>query len=121
MLIYIIYFNTCRIDYVGNELLVNPMKQIYVTIVVYAYTLGFLNGCFLCRKFFPFNPKDVTIKRRIARGIIGGTGLILVLKFILSSIIINIISLKIAIPVMFLTGVSITLIYPLIFTHSRKI
>lgn len=120
-LIYIIYFNTCRIDYVGNELLVNPMKQIYVTIVVYAYTLGFLNGCFLCRKFFPFNPKDVTIKRRIARGIIGGTGLILVLKFILSSIIINIISLKIAIPVMFLTGVSITLIYPLIFTHSRKI
>lgn len=120
-LVYIIYFNTYRIDYIGKELLVNPLKQIYVTIVVYAYTLGFLNGCFLCRRFFPFNPKEVSVKRRIARGIIGGIAILLVLKFVLAHIIMTVISLKIAVPIMFIIGLSITLIYPVIFIHSRKL
>ena len=120
-LIFIGFFNTYRMDYIGNELLVNPQKQLYVTIVVYAYTLGFLNGCFLCRRFFPFNPKEVSLKRRILRGLIGGTAILFVLKFVLSNIVINIISLKIALPVMFLIGISITLIYPIIFIHSKKI
>ena len=120
-LIYIKYFNTYRIDYIGNDLLVNPMNQMYVTIVIYAYTLGFLNGCFLCRRFFPFNPKEVSVKRRIIRGIIGGIGILLALKFVLSNIIITIISLRIAVPIMFIIGLSITLIYPLIFKYCKKI
>jgi hypothetical protein len=120
-LTYIIFFNTYRIDYIGGELLVDPKKQIYVTIIVYSYIMGLLNGCFLCRRFFPFNPKEVSVKRRIIRGIVGSIGIFLSLKLILSYIIMNIISLKIAVPVVFLAGLLITLIYPIIFQKCNKI
>ena len=76
-------------DYIDGELLVNPEKSIYVTIVVYSYILGMLNGCFLCRRFFPFNPKEAPIKNRIARGVIGGLIIAFVLKDTISCVIMN--------------------------------
>lgn len=118
-LIYICYFNTYRIDYIGGELLVNPQKSIYVTIAVYGYALGLINGCFLCRRFFPYNPKDATVKQRIIRGIIGTVGIILLLKFVLAYIIMNTVAIKLAISMMFLVGLFVTLIYPMIFRKSN--
>lgn len=120
VIIYIRYFNTYRIDYVSGEMLVNPKKLIYVTEVVYAYALGILNGSFLCRRFFPFNPSEVSLKRRIVRGIIGSIALILMLKFILEPILMNIVSIKFALIMLFLVGISITLIYPIIFTTVKN-
>ena len=114
-LIYVKFFNSYRIDYVSGQLLVDPQKLMYVTYVVYGYALGLINGCFLCRRFFPFNPKEISIKKRIIIGIIGSVILILLLKYILLYIIMNIIALKLAIPVMFILGLFITLIYPAIF------
>ena len=67
-LIYVVFFNTYRIDYVSGEILVDPKKSIYVTIVVFAFALGLLNGCFLCRRFFPFEPQTASVKNRILRG-----------------------------------------------------
>lgn len=115
-LIYVKFFNTYRIDYVSSgQLLVDPQKLMYVTYVVYGYALGLINGCFLCRRFFPFDPKEISVKKRIIIGIIGSVILILLLKYILLYIIMNIIALKLAIPVMFILGLFITLIYPAIF------
>lgn len=119
-LIYIKYFNTYRIDYVDGELLVNPQKSIYVTFAVYAFVLGLLNGCFICRKYFPFNPKEAPVKNRVIRGLIGGVGIIAILKFIVEYIIMNGLSLTTACPAMFVTGIFITLIYPIIFTKIEK-
>ena len=119
-LIYIKYFNSYRIDYADGELLVNPQKSIYVTFAVYAFVLGLLNGCFICRKYFPFNPKEAPLKNRIIRGLIGGAGIIAILKFIVAYIIMNGLSLTTACPVMFATGIFITLIYPIIFTKIEK-
>ncbi len=116
-IIYIRYFNVYQTDYIEGNLLVDPMKQIYVTTVVYGYILGLLNGCFLCRRFFPFNPKDVSVKNRVIRGIIGGILVILMLKYLISYIIMNIIPLRFAFPIMLVIGLFVTLIYPIIFEY----
>ena len=119
-LIYVCYFNTYRIDYINGELRVNPYKQIYTTVVVYAFILGLLNGCFLCRRFFPFNPKEGSLKSRIIRGLVGGILVALVLKFVIEFVIMNGLHLKIAILPMLLAGLFITLFYPIIFTKIEK-
>lgn len=120
-LVYVYFFNTYRTDYVSGELLVNPQKLLYVTSVVFSYALGLINGCFLCRVFFPFDPKDAPLKNRIVRGIVGTVILLILLKYILKYIVMNIIALKIAMPVMFLLGLFVTLIYPVIFTKLKRI
>ena len=119
-LIYVAYFNSYRMDYIDGKLLVEPFKQIYITFVVNGYTLGLINGLFLCRRFFPFNPKESSVKRRIWRGIIGSIGIITLMKGVLEYAVMNTINTKIAFLLMFAVGISITLIYPVIFTNYRK-
>ena len=120
-LIYIYCFNTYRIDYVSGKILVDPEKLKYVTTVIYGYALGLINGCFICRRFFPFNPKEVSVKNRVLRGIIGAVGLFLILKYVLERIIMNAVNLECAIPLMFLSGLAVTLIYPIIFSKLKKV
>ena len=115
-LIYVYFFNTYRMDYVSGKLLVDPERLKYNTAVVYAYSLGLINGCYLCRTFIPFNPKDVSVKKRIIRGIIGAAGTILLLKYVLEIIIMNQMHFIIAVIPMFIVGFTITFIYPFIFT-----
>jgi len=119
-IIYMLKFNAYRMDYIDGQLLVDPMKSIYVTIVVYCYILGLLNGCFLCRRFFPFNPKEAPVKNRVIRGIVGSVGVALMLKYIVNYVILNGLDLKFAVPIMLLTGIFITFIYPVIFTKIEK-
>ena len=119
-LIYIRYFNSYRIDYVSGELLVNPQDSIYVTIIVYGYALGLINGCYACRRFIPFNPIDISLKRRITRGILGAILIITLLKMILEPIFMNHVSTYKAVSLTFFAGIAITFIYPLIFTILGK-
>ena len=119
-LIYTYFFATYRIDYVCGTLLVNPQKLKYVNIVEFGYSLGLINGCYLCRRFFPYNPKDVSVKQRIIRGIIGTILVIILLKFIFGYIIMNCIKVQYALSITFLLGLIITLIYPVIFTRMIK-
>lgn len=114
-LVYIFFFNTYRMDYINGELLVNPQKLKYVTVVVYAYSLGLINGCFLCRRFFPFNPKDLSVKSRIVIGVVGGICLISMLKYLIATVIIHFVQTTLSLPLMFLAGLFVTLIYPVIF------
>ncbi len=114
-LIYIYFFNNYRIDYIDGQLLVNPIKLKYLTVIVYSYILGLTNGCYLCRRFFPYEPKETSLKLRIIRGIIGTTIVIWMLRSVLEQIFLNTIHLRIAIPEMFIMGFVITLIYPIIF------
>ena len=120
-LVYVYFFNTYRIDYVSGELLVDPQKSKYVTIIAYAYALGLVNGSFLCRRFFPFNPKEVSVKRRIIRGIVGSAGLVLMLKYALENVFLNVVDLKIGFPVVFFIGIVVTLVYPVIFSKFKRI
>ena len=119
-LVYITHFNTYSMDYINGELLVNPQKSIYTTIVVYGYVLGVLNGCFLCRRFFPFDPKEVSVKRRIFRGIVGGVLVILLLKYVIPYVISNELQQIAAFICMFILGLFITLIYPVIFSFFDR-
>ena len=118
-LIYIRYFNSYRMDYISGEHLVDPQKLIYVTFVVYAYALGLINGCFLCRKFCSFDPKEASLKQRVIRGVVGSILLIILLKCLLLYIFMNVVAFRIAMPVMFILGLFITLIYPVIFTKLK--
>ena len=117
-LVYIVFFNTYRIDYVSGNILVDPYKSIYVAFVVYGYILGLLNGCFLCRRFFPFNPKEFSVKKRVLIGVLGGLALVLLLKYVLLYIVMNIVKLRFALPIMFVLGMLVTLIYPMIFNRG---
>lgn len=114
-LVYLYCFNTYRIDCVNGQLLVNPQKLKYLTVIVYSYILGLTNGCYLCRRFCPYEPKGVPLKRRIVRGLVGAAGIVFILKLVFEQIFLNTIHLKIAIPEMFIIGFVITLIYPMIF------
>jgi len=118
--VYLYNFNTYRMDYVSGKLLVNPQNLKYVLLVVYSYSLGLFNGCFLCRKYFPFNPKEGSLKRRIIRGFVGTILLALLVKFIFQHIFLNIINYKLAVTLSFFVGISLTLIYPIIFTNFEK-
>ena len=100
-LVFMVYFNTYRMDYVSGELLVNPWRQKYATIVAYMYSLGLINGCYLCRKYFPIDTKDATLKQRVTRGILGTVLIIALLKFGFLYIVVNSLSLKIIVPVLF--------------------
>ena len=120
ILLYICRFNTYRTDYVSGELLVNPAKSIYSTVVIYGYLLGLLNGAFLCRRFFPFDPHKTTIKNRITIGIIGSIFIVAGLKNIVGYIIMNELPTKIVFLAMFITGLFITLLYPIIFKSIDK-
>ena len=108
-------------DYINGELLVDPLRQKYVTCSVYGYALGLINGCFLCRRFFPFNPKETSVKIRITRGFIGATGLILMLKLAFKYIIMNVYPIKVAMVISFFIGIIITLGYPILFTKIEKL
>ena len=120
VLIYLLFFNTYRIDYVSGKILVNPQGLKYVTSILYGYALGIINGCFLCRRFCPFNPADVSVKRRIIRGLIGAVGIIVLLKTLIQYFFINSSDVKLATLLMFAMGITVTLIYPIIFTSLKK-
>ena len=119
-LTYVCFFNSYRIDYIGGELLVNPQKSIYVTLVVYGFALGMLNGCFTCRRFIPYNPKDVSVKRRVIRGCLGTLLIITLLKLSQEYIFLGQMNTYAAVILMFLTGITITLIYPFVFTRFKS-
>lgn len=113
-------FNSYKLDYLpSGELLVNPESSKYVMDIAFALALGTINGCFLCRRFFPFNPKEISVKRRILRGILGCVGIFLLFKFGLDKIFMNSYDITIAVTSMFLIGFSITFIFPLIFPKLK--
>ena len=120
-LIYISHFSSYRMDYVDGQLLVDPQKSIYLTFAVYAYVLGLINGCFLCRRYFPFDPKQASVKTRVVRGLIGGVVTVVLLKYIVNYVILAGVSLSVAVSLMVFAGLLVTLIYPIIFTKTEKI
>jgi len=118
-LIYICYFNTYPSDFVNGELLVNTRHSIQTVVFCYGNISGLLSGLFLCRRFFPFNPKDVSIKRRLIRGIIGATIIIISFKFGVINLFCKECDFKIVYFFSFLEGFFVTAIYPLIFSKMR--
>ncbi len=119
-LVFVCYFNSYRMDYVNGKLLVDPIRQIYTMVVCSGLALGLINGAFVCRVFFPFNPKNGSKKVRILRGLIGGTLLVCVMRGILQPIFFNMIDFKFAIIYAIIIGLTITLVYPLIFTKVES-
>lgn len=120
-LIYICYFNSYRMDYIDGQLLVDPQKSIYLTFAVYSYVLGLINGCCFCRRYFPFDPKQSSVKSRIVRGFIGSIITVVMLKYIVNHVILAGVDLSIAVLSMAFAGLLVTLIYPVIFTKTEKI
>ncbi len=120
ILIYLCYFNSYPLDYVNGELLVNPHSSIKSTIWCYGYIGGILNGAFLCRRFFPFDLSSESIKARLIKAIIGGTGLILLLRYSMVFLTGAGYRFKTAFIVPFLCGLIITAIYPYIFSKINN-
>ena len=118
-LIYILT-KTYPMDYVDGKLLVDPVRAIRITIMYYGWSLGIANGIIICRRFFPFNPKNGTIYAKIVRGLIGlitACGLFTIIeKFVYTNSFNNLISAVI----MFVIAFYLTAIYPLIFSKLLK-
>ena len=118
-LIYIYFYNTYRMDYIDGKLLVDPQHLKDDTLITFAYSLGLINGCFLCAKISPFNPQETPLKERIIRGLIGGIGVIILIKIAFKYVLLSGMSAPYAALLAFLIGLTITLIYPVIFTKLK--
>lgn len=121
VLAYICYYNRYPYDYINGQLLVNPLKSIQAAILCYAYSAGILNGAFLCRRFFPFEPKQGSFNAKLIRSLIGGICIILMFKFGLKQFFCNTCDFKLVFSVSFLYGFFITAIYPLLFKKLQKL
>lgn len=103
-------------DYINGKLLVDPKGPIYVTVLYIGWVTGLFNGVMLCKRFFPFDAKQGSLRNKILRGTIGSV-ILLGLFFGLENYIFNNSwSHPVAFWVMFGIGFFITAIYPLIFT-----
>lgn len=118
-IIYAFYFNTYRTDCISGQLLVDPLRFKYLMATTFGYSLGIINGCILCRILIPFNPQEASLKNKIVRGVIGGVIILLLLKYMITYIAVNISDFKIAFLLEFIMGIFITLIYPFIFTKLK--
>ena len=119
-ILYNCYFNIYPCDYVDNKLLVNPWRSLYAFIACYGYALGMINGCFLIRRFFPFDASKGTLKTKIIRGIVGILLTIAILKLGLAKVFAASLDYKVEFIITGLAGFTITGIYPLIFTKIEN-
>ncbi len=113
-LIYICYFNNYPIDYMEGKMLVNPHSSIYSAVICIGFSIGTINGAFLCRRFTGFDSHKGSLKSKITRGIIGAISVIILLKFVIGYIYSNPVNFKLALLISMFLGVFITLIYPVI-------
>ena len=118
--IYIRYFNSYPADYIDGKILVNPFKAIKNTVMFYGYALGLINGCFLCRRFFPFEAEKGTVKTRIIRGTVGAALLIYILRGPAQYILDSSFSYLVSASAMFIYGIILTAIYPLVFSNFEN-
>ena len=118
-LAYICYFIHYPMDYVDGKLLVNPDKSIYTAVLCYGYAAGLINGCLLCRRFFPFEAKEGGVRARIVRGVIGAIFILIILKSVVLHLFSNYCDYKIAFALPFFSGILITGVYPYIFSHIK--
>ncbi len=120
IMIYLSYIHKFPWDYVDGKLLVNPMGALYTTITCYGYTLGILNGLFICRRFFPFDASLGNISTRILRCLIGLLCFIYILKYPFESVWEGSYRLRFVLFITFLIGLFPTAIYPYIFTKVEN-
>lgn len=120
-LIYICYFNSYPIDYVNGKLLVNPYGSIHTTVWCYGYIAGILDGIFICRRFFPFNPHEYSLKTKITKAIIGSIVAFTLVKFASQFLTSGDYNFKITFMVPFICGIFITAVFPYIFYRIKII
>ena len=120
-IIYVFYLNSYPMDYVNGKLLVNPQHALRTSITFDFYALGLVNGCFICRRFFPFELNGISIKRRIIRGIIGGILLLIILNYPVQWVFDEMFQFKIGLIIQFFAGFFITAIYPALFKFAERL
>ena len=121
VILYVCYLNSYPIDYVDGKLLVNPHSSIQTIIVSYGYVLGIINGAFICRRFFPFNPKEGSLTSKLVRAIVGFVLTTLLFNNVLRILFCNPCDFKIGLAIPFLIGFFVTGIYPYLFSKYGQI
>ena len=109
------------LDYINGKLLVDPKHAIYLTTLYSGWIMGIFNGVFLCKRFFPFDAKQGSLKNKIIRGVIGVIILLIIFYGINKYIFNEIWTYHVAFFILFVIGLFITAIYPFIFTKINKI
>lgn len=107
-------------DYINGKLLVNPNHAIYLTVMYSGWIIGIINGAFLCKRYFKFNPKEYSTRFRIIIGIIGTILLISMFRIAEKYLFDGIHDFKLSFISMFLIGIITTLVYPCIFETVHK-
>lgn len=108
------------LDYINGKLLVNPYHAKYIAILFCGWLMGLINGLLICKRFFPFETKNITFKTRIIRAIFGLFIFYGIFYPTNNYLVSHTCQYRIGIPVMFLVGFLITGIYPFIFTKIEK-
>ena len=118
---YYILTKNYPIEYLNGKILVDPRRAINISIIYFGWILGIINGTLLCRRFFQFNAKAGSTKKKIARGIVG-----FVSAYILSSIMQYclfknqiVTDYKLVMPFAFSVTFYMTAIYPFLFQKVK--
>ena len=106
-------------DYYNGKLLANPLNVKYIAVMYGGQSAGLITGAMLCARFFPFNPKEWSLKRRIITGI---TGVILAVSILNHTQYFwgHMIDFKLAFVITFCASLVLTGLYPFIFTRFKK-
>ena len=108
-------------DYINGKLLVNPERAIHISFLYFGWLLGLLNGAFLCKRFFPFDASEGSLKEKIIRGVAGVILLLWLFSYIQIYLLNSQQNLPITFVLSFFVAFFITAIYPLIFTKIANV
>ena len=111
---------TYPIDYVNGKVLVNPYKSLYNTFLYFGWTLGMLNGAFLCRRFFPFDAKVGTKLNKAIRFVVGIALAALMFNHLEINFWGHIQRYRLTFVTTFLIAFSLTAVYPYVFSRINN-
>lgn len=117
---FFICFKSYPADYIGGKLLVSPLSAKYTGVIHIGMSMGAINGAFLCRRFFPFEPQKYSAKAKTVISLVG----LVCSMFILHLLDVYVWGKQCDFKIAFLSGFFSTFfligIYPFIFTKLIK-
>lgn len=119
VILYYILTKYYPIDYLNHEILVQPQKAIYNSLISFGLSAGVLNGLFLFRRFFDIDINNCSLKIKITRAVLGLVLISFLMIFLVDKSFGDFSGFAKTFFKQFFAGFFITFIYPLSFKFIK--
>lgn len=120
VILYYVLTKKYTVDFSNPEVLKIHVKAMYITILYIGFSMGVFNGAFLCKRFFPFDAKQGSVKNKVTRGIIGVLIIVSWFLYFEDYLFNPMRRYRVVFTALFIVGFFITAIYPFIFSKLTK-